>query len=78
MLTILFQMFILRDVEKFAGCIRVSIIYIGSGIIGNLASSIFLPYQAEVLNFYSYPKIKTTFSILKTLRLALLVVNLVL
>jgi membrane associated rhomboid family serine protease len=41
-------MFVLRDVEKFAGCIRVSIIYIGSGIIGNLASAIFLPYQAEV------------------------------
>ena len=76
MLTILFQMFILRDVEKFAGCIRVSIIYVGSGIIGNLASSIFLPYQAEVLNFYPTPK--KQFLILKTLRLARLVVNLVL
>jgi hypothetical protein len=46
--TILFQIFILRDVEKLAGCLRVAIIYIASGIIGNLASSIFLPYQAEV------------------------------
>ena len=41
-------MFILRDVEKLAGFVRVSIVYIASGIIGNLASAIFLPYQAEV------------------------------
>ena len=46
--TIFFQMFILRDVEKLAGFVRVSIVYIASGIIGNLASAIFLPYQAEV------------------------------
>jgi membrane associated rhomboid family serine protease len=46
--TILFQLFILRDVEKLAGCLRVAIVYVGSGVIGNLGSSIFLPYQAEV------------------------------
>ena len=38
----------MRDVEKMAGCLRVSIIYFLSGIIGNLASATFLPYQAEV------------------------------
>lgn len=51
LVTVLFHIFILRDVEKFAGCIRVSIIYVGSGVIGNLASAIFLPYQAEVSKF---------------------------
>ena len=50
-LTILFQIFILRDLEKLAGCLRVAIVYIGSGMIGNLASSIFLPYQADVIFF---------------------------
>jgi hypothetical protein len=49
LITIFFQIFILRDVEKLAGCLRVAIIYIGSGVIGNLGSAIFLPYQAEVI-----------------------------
>ncbi|XP_039629886.1 inactive rhomboid protein 1 isoform X2 [Polypterus senegalus] len=43
-----FQMTILRDLEKLAGWLRISIIYIASGIAGNLASAIFLPYRAEV------------------------------
>lgn len=38
----------MRDVEKLAGCIRIAVIYFGSGIAGNLASAIFLPYQVEV------------------------------
>lgn len=41
-------MTILRDLEKLAGWLRISIIYIISGITGNLASAIFLPYRAEV------------------------------
>ena len=48
LITILVQFFIMKDVEKIAGWLRVSIIYLGSGIMGNLGSSIFLPYQAEV------------------------------
>lgn len=48
LVTIVFQIFVLRDVEKLAGCLRVAIIYIASGVIGNLGSAIFLPYQAEV------------------------------
>jgi hypothetical protein len=48
LITIVFQLFILRDVEKLAGCLRVAIIYSASGVIGNLGSAIFLPYQAEV------------------------------
>ncbi|XP_067859882.1 inactive rhomboid protein 2-like isoform X2 [Heptranchias perlo] len=48
LLSVIFQMTILRDLEKLAGWLRISIIYILSGIIGNLASAIFLPYRAEV------------------------------
>ena len=41
-------MTLLRDIEKLAGWLRISLIYMLSGITGNLASSIFLPYRAEV------------------------------
>ncbi|CDQ64117.1 unnamed protein product [Oncorhynchus mykiss] len=41
-------MTILRDLEKLAGWVRISIIYVLSGITGNLASALFLPYRAEV------------------------------
>ncbi|XP_041077927.1 inactive rhomboid protein 2-like [Polyodon spathula] len=46
--TVVFQMTVLRDLEKLAGWLRISIIYILSGITGNLASALFLPYRAEV------------------------------
>ncbi|XP_035826587.1 inactive rhomboid protein 1 [Aplysia californica] len=46
-ITVLFQMYIMRDMEKLMGAIRVSIIYLGSGIAGNLASCTFIPYQVE-------------------------------
>uniref|UniRef100_A0A3Q2UXH2 Inactive rhomboid protein n=1 Tax=Haplochromis burtoni TaxID=8153 RepID=A0A3Q2UXH2_HAPBU len=48
LVSVAFQMTILRDLEKLAGWLRISIIYILSGITGNLASAIFLPYRAEV------------------------------
>lgn len=41
-------MTVLRDLEKLAGWHRIAIIYILSGVTGNLASAIFLPYRAEV------------------------------
>jgi membrane associated rhomboid family serine protease len=41
-------MTILRDLEKLAGWHRIAIIFVLSGITGNLASAIFLPYRAEV------------------------------
>merc|ERR1719209_1644250 len=47
-ITIIFQYVVMRDLEKMAGPTRIAIIYIGSGLAGNLASGIFLPYQAEV------------------------------
>lgn len=46
--SVIFQMTVLRDLEKLAGWLRISIIYILSGITGNLASALFLPYRAEV------------------------------
>lgn len=46
-----FQMTVLRDLEKLAGWHRIAIIYLLSGITGNLASAIFLPYRAEVRCF---------------------------
>uniref|UniRef100_A0A8C6S9N1 Inactive rhomboid protein n=1 Tax=Neogobius melanostomus TaxID=47308 RepID=A0A8C6S9N1_9GOBI len=48
LVSVLFQMAVLRDLEKLTGWLRISIIYILSGITGNLASAIFLPYRAEV------------------------------
>lgn len=48
LVSVVFQMTILRDLEKLAGWARISLIYIFSGITGNLASALFLPYRAEV------------------------------
>ncbi|XP_077958979.1 inactive rhomboid protein 1 isoform X4 [Gasterosteus aculeatus] len=48
LVSVLFQMSVLRDIEKLAGWLRISIIYMLSGVTGNLASAIFLPYRAEV------------------------------
>ncbi len=52
-------MTILRDLEKLAGWLRISIIYILSGITGNLASAIFLPYRAEVQESGSHSVMKS-------------------
>lgn len=46
--TVIVQYLIMRDLEKLIGPIRIAIIYIMSGIAGNLASAIFVPYRAEV------------------------------
>ena len=48
MITIAFQYWLMRDLEKMAGAKRIGIIYLGSGMVGNLASAIFVPYRAEV------------------------------
>ncbi|XP_072168478.1 inactive rhomboid protein 1-like [Diadema setosum] len=47
-LSFIMHMTILRDLEKLAGWLRIGIIYIFSGIGGNLTSAIFIPYRAEV------------------------------
>ncbi|XP_053309878.1 inactive rhomboid protein 2 [Spea bombifrons] len=48
LVSVIFQMTVLRDLEKLAGWLRISIIYLLSGITGNLASALFVPYRAEV------------------------------
>lgn len=47
-ITVLIQHFLMRDLEKLTGSLRIGIIYIGSGVAGNLASAIFVPYRADV------------------------------
>jgi len=42
------QMVVLRDLEKLAGWWRIASIYILSGMVGNLASAIFVPYKPDV------------------------------
>ena len=47
-ITLVVQYYLMRDLEKLAGPVRIGVIYILSGIAGNLASAIFVPYRAEV------------------------------
>ena len=57
-ITVIFQLVIMRDLEKLAGSLRISIIYMASGVAGCLSSAIFLPYHVEV------PFVLPTFSLL--------------
>lgn len=47
-ITLVLQWFLMRDLEKLTGSLRIMIIYMGSGVAGNLASAIFVPYRADV------------------------------
>uniref|UniRef100_A0A1A9ZWB7 Peptidase S54 rhomboid domain-containing protein n=1 Tax=Glossina pallidipes TaxID=7398 RepID=A0A1A9ZWB7_GLOPL len=47
-ITVVFQHFFLADLERLMGPLRTAILYIGSGLAGNLTSSILVPYKAEV------------------------------
>lgn len=58
-ITIAFHLIFLSDLERYLGSIRTAIIYITSGIAGNLASAIFIPYRPEVRNFKMYHIIMT-------------------
>ncbi|CAF4834672.1 unnamed protein product [Pieris macdunnoughi] len=42
------QWLFMRDLEKMAGPVRIAVVYLGSGVAGNMASAIFEPYRAEV------------------------------
>lgn len=48
LITVVLQYYLMRDMEKLAGPVRIGVIYVVSGIAGNLASAIFVPYRAEV------------------------------
>ncbi|KAM3964518.1 rhomboid-5 [Aphomia sociella] len=47
-MTLALQFLFMRDLEKMAGPVRIALIYLGSGVAGNMASAIFEPYRAEV------------------------------
>lgn len=55
----------MRDLEKLTGSLRIGLIYIGSGVAGNLASAIFVPYRADVSwsfrSNYSYVRFRFWF-----------------
>lgn len=48
MITLVIQYFLMRDLEKLTGSIRIALIYFIGALAGNLASAIFVPYRAEV------------------------------
>lgn len=52
-ITVAFQHIFLADLERLIGPLRTAIIYIGSGIAGNLTSSLLVPYKTEVCLFHS-------------------------
>ena len=47
-IVVFIQLYMMRDLEKLLGCLRLGLIYFGSGIVGNMASAVFIPYRAEV------------------------------
>ncbi|CAK9802066.1 Inactive rhomboid protein 1 [Anthophora plagiata] len=47
-ITLLVQYFLMRDLEKLTGSLRIAFIYFIGALAGNLASAIFVPYRAEV------------------------------
>lgn len=54
--TVAFHHIFLSDLERLIGPIRTAIVYIGSGIAGNLTSAIFEPYKPEV-RFNNFPSL---------------------
>ena len=55
-ITLIFNFTILRDIEKMAGWARIAVIYLASGMGGNLWSSVLTPYQVEVRKTHSIPR----------------------
>lgn len=47
-ITVAFQHVFLADLERLIGPIRTAIVYIGSGLAGNLTSAVLVPYKPEV------------------------------
>ena len=47
MITCLVQWYLMRDLERLCGPVRTAVIYLGSGIVGNAASAVFVPHRAE-------------------------------
>ncbi|KNC28451.1 Inactive rhomboid protein 1 [Lucilia cuprina] len=47
-ITVVFQHIFLADLERLIGPIRTAILYIGTGLAGNLTSAVLVPYKPEV------------------------------
>lgn len=47
-ITVAFQHIFVSDLERLLGPLRTAVVYIGSGIAGNLTSAILVPYRPEV------------------------------
>ncbi|XP_074105720.1 rhomboid-5 isoform X2 [Cotesia typhae] len=47
-ITLFVQYYLMRDLEKLTGSLRIALIYFTGALAGNLASAIFIPYRAEV------------------------------
>lgn len=47
-LTVVIHWYYMRDLEKLIGTTRMTFLYMGSGIGGNLASALLMPYKPEV------------------------------
>lgn len=60
-ITVAFQHIFLTDLERLLGPIRTAVLYIGSGVAGNLISAIFLPYKPEVISKLNTRKTSKTF-----------------
>ena len=48
LLSLVFQLVLMRHLEKLLGSLRICIIYVVCGIAGSLGSAIFIPYHVEV------------------------------
>ena len=53
-LSLIFDFIILRNLEKYLGWLSTSILYMGSGIGGNIISGVFVPYSPEVMKSLVY------------------------
>lgn len=48
-ITVVFQHIFLADLERLIGPTRTAILYIGTGLAGNLTSAVLVPYKPEVI-----------------------------
>lgn len=55
LITVLFQITIQRDLEKLTGWFEMAVLYLGGGVVGSMASAIFIPYYVEVLTTSPFP-----------------------
>ncbi|CAO1404217.1 unnamed protein product [Diamesa serratosioi] len=65
-ITVAFQHIFLSDLERLLGPMRTAIVYIGSGIAGNLTSAILVPYRPEVGPLASFAGVISSLSVLLT------------